>query len=168
MKRKKNDRKYYILILVAVVVTLSVGYALFADVLNISGTFTASGNFDLEFTSASVGSSSQAGTPTATISGDKNTLTLAAPTLLKPGATVTYDVTVSNVGNVDALLTNIAVTGNNDTDIQVDIAPAITNGQTIAASGTFDFEITVTWKLASETGNKTVNYSVTLDYEQAP
>ena len=165
--KKKKDRKYYIVALLITILAISVGYSLFSEILNISGSANATGTFDLEFTTATVSSSSKAGTPTATISGDKNTLTLVADNLQEPGATVTYGVTITNVGSITSSLKGVTITGNDDTDIVVSITPAFQTATTIAAAGTYDFDITVTWASGSVTSGKTVNYTVALEYEQA-
>lgn len=164
--KRNGKRNYYIIALFGIILSLAVGYALFAEQLSITGTATSSGTFDVEFTTATVGSSSLAGTPTAVISADKNTLTLTASTLTEPGAFVTYNVTVTNVGSIPAELKAINVTGNTDPDITVD-TPTFAAGTIITNGQTYNFNITVSWPIGSSTGGKTVNYTVTLDYEQA-
>jgi hypothetical protein len=78
MKKKNNDRRYFIASLFIVVLSLAVGYAVFAETLNISGTAQTTGNFDVEFFSATfVENGDELQEQAATISGDKNTLTLA-------------------------------------------------------------------------------------------
>lgn len=166
--KRKNNRKNYIFILVGALLIAAVGYSIFTDVLSISGTATASGEFALEFTTAAVGTQTRSTEATATISTDKKALTLTAPKLAEPGASVTYNVTITNVGTLDALLKKVNITGNTDADINVAITPSFTEGSTVAAAATYDFAITVTWLLASTTGNKTLDYTVTLNYEQAP
>ncbi len=165
--RKNGKRNYFIIVLFLIVALLAVGYALFAESLSITGTATATGTFDLEFLTATVTSSSKAGMPTATISGDKNALTLAADTLLEPGANVLYTVEIKNVGSVDAELTGVTINGDNDSDIDVTINPTPTTGTTVASGATHTFTIEVKWLPSSSTGGKSINYSVTLDYEQA-
>jgi len=166
--KRNNNRSYYIIALFAVVLSLGIGYALFSETLNITGTATTTGSFDLEFYSATVGTpTSYAGTPSATISGDKNTLTLAADTLTQPGAIVTYDVTIKNVSSLNAELTNVVITGNTDPDLTVTVTPSFATGTFVNAGASYNFSITVEWPIGSIEGNKTINYTVTLDYQQA-
>lgn len=166
---KRNGRRnYFIIALFLLVGLLGVGYALFAESLSITGTATSTGTFDIEFFTATVTSSSNAGTPTATISGDKNTLSLVANTLLVPGANVLYTVEVKNVGNVSADLTLVDVTGNTDPDITVTVDPTLVTPLTLAPNATHSFTIKVEWNSASGTGSKTVDYTVDLDYVQTP
>lgn len=164
--RKRNNRKYYVAILLAVILTVSLGFAIFSEVLNITGLARTSGEFDLVFESATVASSNHAGTPTATISTDKNTLTLTADTLMQPGASVSYDVVVKNVGTINSKLNSFTITGDNDPDIVVSITPALSTDTIVNAGTTQEFTITVTWAISSTTGDKTLNYSVEIDYQQ--
>lgn len=167
MKNRKNDNKYFIVSLFIIVLSLAVGYAVFAETLNISGTAQTTGSFDVEFFSATLGAHSNAGTPAEPIvSADKNTLTLTANDLQMPGAIVNYAVSVKNVGTIGAELLAANITGNTDPDVQVRVTPDFTTGVIIPAGGTYNFTITVEWLSGSSTGNKTVNYSVALDYQQ--
>ena len=86
MKDKKN-----ILIgaLVFVIAMMAVGYAAFATTLNINGTATIAGEWDVEITDI-----------TATF--DAN--------LMAPGDTATYTITVQNKGSIDAKLNTITLT----------------------------------------------------------
>lgn len=165
--RRRNNRKYYVAILLAVILTVSLGFAIFSEILNITGSAKTKGNFDLEFNAATVAESSKAGTPSATISTDKNTLTLVADDLAEPGSFVKYNVVVKNVGSIDSKLKMFDIIGNNDPDIVVAITPALAEGTLISAGSTQEFTITVTWALNSTVGDKTLNYSIELDYEQA-
>ena len=166
--KKKNQRSYYIVSLFVVVLSLAVGYAIFAETLNISGTAQATGTFDVEFQTAAFvpGSSNNAGTPTATISGDKNTLTLGLVSLTKPGAKAVFSVTVRNVGNLPANLLSVDVTGTGDSDVVVTY-PSWTTGVSIAPAGTYTFQISVEWLLTSENKPASVlNYTAALNYQQ--
>ena len=49
MKRKNNDRKYLIVSLFIVVLSLAVGYAVFAVILNIAGTSQTTGTLVVDF-----------------------------------------------------------------------------------------------------------------------
>lgn len=109
MKDKKN-----ILIgaLLFAVVAMSVGYAAFATTLNINGTATIAGEWDVEITgitSAFTGSAEDKTAPTFTAT----TATFDAK-LVAPGDTATYTVTVENKGSIDASLDSITLTPQQD------------------------------------------------------
>lgn len=166
--KKKNNRKNYILVLVAVLLFAAVGYSIFTDVLNISGTANTTGNFSLEFSAATIASQTKSSNATATISTDKKTLTLTAPDLQSPGAKVVYNVTITNVGSLDAVLKTVNITGNTDPDIKVTTTPVFVENSTVLSGANYQFAINVEWDAASTTGNKDLTYTVTLNYEQAP
>ena len=86
--RKKADKKNLIIsILIILLLVLSIGYAAFSDILTISGTANAKGTFDLEFQNVEVVKNVGADIDktTATISEDKNTLTVNVVDLSYPG-----------------------------------------------------------------------------------
>ena len=102
--------------IIAFILTVAVGYALFSETLTISGTATAEGTFDVEFTSV--------GTPTCigftgtcdaasltNISSDKNTLNVTVNKLEFPGAYVEFPVTVTSKGSIPAVLESISESG---------------------------------------------------------
>ena len=111
MKNKKILLGGLLLLLV-----VTIGYALLSETINISGTATASGEFNMEF--SEVGSIVEAGSTgaTAQISGDKNTLTITVPRLEYPGASVEIPVTIHNAGTIDAKLDSIDVNGLTEED----------------------------------------------------
>lgn len=174
MKKGKKDRQYFIVSLFVVVLSLAVGYAVFAETINISGTAQTTGEFDIEFfTAESTGQFNQASllnTNTAVISGDKNLLTLNVPSLERPTSWVEYDITVKNVGNIGATLDSVDVTGDTDPDIVV-AYPAWTTGITLMPGATETFKIRVTWEdnsyvNGSDLEPQTLSFTVALNYEQ--
>lgn len=164
-KKKKDDKIYIIISLFAVILTMTIGYAIFSESINVTGTAVTTGTFDIEFNATSITSSTGC-TPTSTISGNKNTLTISVPDLAYPGATTTISVTVKNVGNIQAKLLSVNLTGNTDPDIIVTY-PTFPTGTTIAAGATYQFNITVAWAPASIVANKNVSFTATLNYEQS-
>ena len=88
---------------IAFVLAISVGYALFSQTLTINGTATAKGSFDVQFTqvgqATSVGYTKVASESAdlARISEDGTTLTITVNKLDYPGAYVEIPVTVKNV-----------------------------------------------------------------------
>lgn len=162
MKSKKT--KTLMVALVAALVVVTGAFALFSETLTINGTANTNGTYDIEFQTAVVGST-VACTPTATISGDKNTLTVDVADLDYPGAGTTISVTVANAGTIPAILNAVNLTGTTtDPDVTVDIQ-AVT-GVTLVAGATHTFDIVVEWDAASTTGSKSITFGATLDYEQ--
>lgn len=163
-RRKKTDRAYFIVSLAVIFISLVVGYAIFSETLNITGTAQTTGNFNVEFFGTSITSFSKC-TPTSTLSGDKNTLTISIPDLTQPGATAKINVIVKNTGNIAATLLSVDVTGNTNTNVKV-VYPTWTTGVNLAAGATYSFNIDVTWDMASTVGDVTLPFSVALNYQQ--
>ena len=104
MKEKTNKKKIVVVMIIILLLALAIGYAAFSDVLSISGTANAKGTFDLEFQNAEVvqmvGVNKE--NTTATISADKNTLTVNVADLSYPGSGVEFSVDIVNVGTIPA------------------------------------------------------------------
>lgn len=161
---------------VAFVLAVAVGYALFSDVITINGTATAKGNFDMEITSAEVSKEVGSRGATAEISADKDTLTINVPQLEYPGAYVEIPVTVTNVGSITAVLENITQTGMTESSpVKVTYTGPAASADEIATNESQDMTIRVEW--LAEDGDEsmpnedastevTANFSVVLNYKQ--
>ena len=158
---------------IAFVLAVAVGYALFSEKLTIDGTATAKGDFDVEFTSV--------GTPTCsgfsgtceaatlgTISDDKNTLTITVNKLQYPGAYVEIPVTVTNKGSIPAILKSIEETGlTTDASVKVSYTGLTElKDQEVAQNGTQNFTVKVMWDENSNTSSENVKFTIKLNYEQ--
>lgn len=174
---KKSKKSNIVIVLVVLLLALAVGYAAFSTNLTITGTAkTKTGNWDVEFTAASI-------TPT-TVSGkfDENSSTSFTPTnvtvnavLNAPGDGANVTATITNAGKLDAVLKSFEVTGEGFAkegnvykkgDIIVTV-PDTTNGN-IAAEASRNFVFSVEWdKKASDiTTSQTANFTITFTYEQ--
>ena len=104
MKRKIANKTNLIIILIILLLVLAIGYAVFSDILTISGTANAKGTFDLEFQNAEVVKNIGADIEktTAVISEDKDTLTVNVADLSYPGSGVEFAVDIVNVGSIPA------------------------------------------------------------------
>ena len=112
MKVRVNNKKVFILMLIILLLILAVGYAVFSEILTISGTANAKGTFDLEFQNAEVVKNIGANEEktTAEISADKNTLTVNVGDLAYPGAGVEFSVDIVNVGTMPAEIQSVTPT----------------------------------------------------------
>lgn len=150
--------------LLIILLVMSVGYAAFATQLQLNGTATIQGEWDVEITkieATNIVGTAEAGTPANT----KTTATFDA-TLKAPGDAVTYTVTIENKGTIDAKLDNATYTE------QTDGSPAIiyttTNpGQTLAAgekttatvTATYDSSVSEVPQITSKTITGLFNYA---------
>lgn len=158
---------------VAFILALAVGYALFSEDLTINGTATAEGSFDVEFTSVGtptcVGFSSTCDAATLTkIADDKNSLTVTVNKLEYPGAYVEIPITVTNKGTIPAILKNIEETGlTTDPSIKVSYTGLTElKDQEVTQNGTQEFKIKVMWDQDSNQSSSDVSFSIRLNYEQ--
>lgn len=157
---------------IAFVLAVAVGYALFSETINVNGTANAKGNFDVEFTSV--------GTPTcegyskdctaanlASIAADKNSLTVTVKDLTYPGAYVEIPVTITNQGSIPAVLKSINETGlTNNASIKVSYSGIAASDTPIASKGTQSMKIRVEWDENSNAEAEDVQFSIALNYEQ--
>lgn len=107
-KKKGVDRKNVIIGILAIAVAgMAVGYAAFATTLNIGGTATIVGEWDVEITNMEFSGTGQAK------DGDGSTYNATAATfdceLYAPGDACEYTITVENKGTVKAVLDSIAL-----------------------------------------------------------
>lgn len=147
----------------------SVAYAAFASVLTISGTGTASGDWDVAITG--ITRTAATGATDAVAPSFTGTSATFDVDLAYPGATATYEIVVANNGSIPAVLTTLdGVTAANaaaPTYIEYAVT-GVTNGTTLGAGGTNTATVTVTWNAASApvTANETKTATITLNYDQ--
>lgn len=161
---------------VAFVLAVAIGYALFSDTITITGTATAKGNFDMEILPVettnvkSAGYTKQAETADiAVLSDDKDTLTITINKLDYPGAYVEIPVKVKNVGSIPAKLKNVTQTGMENDILKVTYTgPGMSDA--VVEPGTFAKDITIRAEWDSEDTSNTkdvsTTFTVTLEYEQ--
>ena len=187
-----NMKKQNIIIIVItlIIILLATGYALFNESLDIHGTVAASGSFNVEFYSigqeTAVGYTKQTTDPEhqlATRSQDHNAVVIRVNKLDYPGAYVLIPITIKNVGELDAVLTGINVTGSinlNSTPIRLtylyegeefnDLDAA---DKLIEVNDTKEIQVKVEWlendnTTVEEPSNPESNpqFTITLDYDQ--
>ncbi len=159
---------------IAFVLAVAVGYALFSETLNINGTATAKGDFDVEFTEVGtinkVGYTDVDGTnDIAVISADKNTLTVKVNKLDYPGAYVEIPVTITNKGSVPAKLKEIKETGLTESNraVKVTYTGIAASDTAINQNETQSMTIKVEWDKDVNTSSENVEFKIELNYEQA-
>lgn len=157
-----------IIVVIAFVLAISVGYALFSQTLTINGTATAKGSFDVQFATATIQKEVGSTGATATISEDKATLTVNVPKLEYPGAYVEIPVTVKNVGTIPAKLIEITETGlTTDDSVKVSYTGLTElKDQQVDQNGTQSFTIKVMWDAASNKNSENVVFNIRLNYQQ--
>ena len=169
MRRKFNrtQRNYIIVGLCMILVIMGVGYAAFQSQLKITGTSNITSNWSVKITD--IQSKVVSGTP-SNISEPTHTDTTATfkTKLVLPNDTMQYDITVSNEGDIDAKLDKITVPESNNPAIGFEVT-GIREGALLKAGNTALLTVIVKYNNVTEQpDNLTADFTVTLDYSQAP
>jgi len=177
-KTNKTGKKYLIAILIVFLLALAIGYAAFNDVLTITGTASANGTFDLEFTSQRV--VKEVGVTSANIEKTADDeLTVTVEDIAYPGAGAAFEAVITNVGTTPAVLKAVTPEGLDDNaSIKVKGLDAITTAhEVIQPNGTCTIQFTVEWEQAAEgevqpeltdAEKSGVEFSLVLEYAQDP
>jgi uncharacterized repeat protein (TIGR01451 family) len=149
-----------ILVIALVVVGLvSVGYAAYTQTLAINGTGTANASWNVKITN--IVRASATGVTDATAPSYTDTSATFNANLAYPGATATYNVTVTNGGSIPAKLNSITdLTATNaaaPTYITYAVSGVTAGTTTLAAGATNTVQVTVTWDAASNPDTSTGN-----------
>lgn len=166
-----NKQKKIIIGVLALLVTMMVGYALFSETITINGTATAKGEFNMEITSASITNEVGSTGATAEISDNGNTLIITVPHLEYPGAYVDVSFNITNNGSIPALYKGINVIGIDKTFTR-NSTNAIRLSGTIddfyyEPSDTYSETVRIFWKGAiNKTEEESATAIITLNYIQ--
>ncbi len=166
-----------IIAVVAVILAVAVGYAIFQETLTVSGSATAAGDFNIDFTK--VGTITKVGYTDVDSVGDAgiakiedggNKLTVKVNKLDYPSAYVEIPVTITNNGSITAKLKNIVESGIEEPEsstINVTYSGVATTDDPIAQGETQNMTIRVEWNPEVNSGASDVEFSIQLEYEQA-
>ena len=173
MNSERRGKNIVIGLLCAIIVFMGVGFAAIYSELNITGNTTITNTWNVQITNIEVVSAvgkASAGNPTYTATAANFNAALE-----EPGDSVTYNVTVSNKGSIDAILAEIS-SGfeNKDSDaIEYTLSslnPAV--NAKLASDSTHTFVVTATYKEnaigenAPTEEEKNKAFSLQLKYEQ--
>ena len=116
MHRQRRKRKIVLAFLLILLVMMGIGYSAFSSNLRITGNTKITSNWDVEITGISAptinGSAEEVNVPTY----DKLSANINV-NLYEPGDSVEYDVTISNLGSIDATLDNYTLGTSTDSMI---------------------------------------------------
>ena len=166
-----NKQRKIIVGVLALAVTIIIGYALFSENIAVNGTAKAEGIFDIKITNASITKEVGSSGATVTVNNDGNSLTISVPHLEYPGAYVDISFDIKNNGSIPALYNGVDVKG---------IDKRLTKGSTnaIRLSGTIDgfyYEpndtnketLRIYWQSSkSNSVDESVTATITLNYIQ--
>lgn len=169
VKRRKKSRSNLIILLIFLLTGISIGYASFADSLNIVGTANANGNFNVEFMSGRIIDAQGINVPASKvkISPSKDTLIIDIKDMQYPGSGATVACVVKNTGTVPAKLKDVTFSGNEDSDISIIFPESLKDGHSLGVNETYIIKFIVKWNIESTMSTKkAVNFKAALNYEQ--
>ena len=136
----KNKKNIVIGVLCLTLIFMGIGFALFSASLNLSGTATSSGTFDVKITNVVLDTTKKTSGATDTTAAIPNnyavTEQILSATFSEPGDYITWNITVTNRGNVDAtILVNVSEDANGAYKLVCDVE----EGTPIASSASISF-----------------------------
>ena len=157
----RNSKKFFILILVVAIIAMSAGYAALSQTLTINGTAKIDSSWDIKFTNITegtpVGGATNITAPTYT-----STTATFDVSLISPGDSMTYEITVANEGSLDAVLDTIAVTESENAAIVYEIT-GVEEGDELAADTTATVTVKVSYDASIETQPDTLSKTLTVE-----
>ncbi len=161
-------KKNYVVIicLIIIVCVLAIGFAAFSSNLTINGTGRIDSTWDVEIIDITsknkVGSAYDTVAPIYT-----STSATFKTTLILPGDSMTYDVTVKNKGSLDAKVSKITLTDSKNPAIIFETS-GINENDLLKAGKTQVFKVIVSYNSDITSQPETLNSSLTvkLDYVQ--
>ncbi|MBP7760811.1 hypothetical protein KA093_03400 [Candidatus Saccharibacteria bacterium] len=161
-----------ILVAALIIVGLaSVAYAAFAQTLTISGTTTASGDWDVQITGITRTGSTGSATDAATTPSFTGTTATFDVDFAYPGSSATYDITIQNLGNITAKVTAIPSVTTINAAEPVDVKYTIVSGpavnDTLAPAGSTTVTVKAEWLSTATTNPVSASKTATLAYDYA-
>lgn len=155
MEKNTRTKNILLVVLLVAVLTLSISYAFLTQTLNISSTaIVSSGGWNVKFTYANCqvgdGYTSnivQFNSGNVSVANPADTLTGMSATFHAPGDSVVCDITVSNLGDIDATIQSFVL---GDTNLTVS---AVAQGETLSQADETLMSNALTYELEYATGD---------------
>ena len=165
------DKKNYVIIaLVCAIAVMAVGYSLLSQNLQINGNATITSNWNVAITGITEGDPQGTTATNAKAASYTGTTATFNVNLVKPGDKMVFDITVSNLGDLNAMLTGMTVNPSDtaDTGIYYKVTGVQQDTTTLDASETNTVTVEVGWAAGDTTTpeTKTVPLTVNLVYTQ--
>ncbi len=160
---KKN---IIITFLVAIICIMAIGYAAFSQTLNITGSATIDSNWNIKITSVTtkniLGHATKAFEPIVS-----DTAVTFKTNLKYPGDSMTYEVTISNEGTVDAKVDSIEITDSKNPAITF-TTTGINENDLLEAGQKQIYNVIVTYNdnITSQPSELSATLTVKLNYVQ--
>ena len=167
MYRSKNRRKRKMILggLLCLLLIMTVGYSAFSSQLDIKGSSMVTSKWDIEITDLQL---KQEVGESENVSYDFDALTAnMEANFYTPGDEITYEVTVSNLGTIDAVLDSIKINMASQDVIQFKV-DGITSGEELAHGTSTKFDVIMKYNenITSQPGETSIDFSMNLNYLQ--
>ena len=166
-KRLNRTKKNYIIMgLCAILLVMTIGYSAFSSRLDIKGSSMVTSKWDIEITDLQV-KNILGKAEDVSHSFDTLTANMEA-NFYMPSDEITYEVTVSNLGTLDAVLDNIKINMDSQDIIQFKV-DGITSGEELkqGTSTKFDLIMKYNENITSQPGETSIDFSMNLNYLQS-
>ena len=140
--RDRKKRNIIIGALCCLLVFMGIGYAILSQTLNISGTANMQGNWSVKITNMKLLEANKTGRATEVSSSYTNTTASFEADLYMPGDSIEYEVTVTNNGNIDAVLNDIKQTKTNQHK-DIKFSNSLIGTEVLTAGSTMTFTMKV-------------------------
>ena len=167
MYRSKNRRKRKMILggLLCLLLVMTVGYSAFSSQLDIKGSSMVTSKWDIEITDLQL---KQEVGEVENVSYNFDALTAnMEANFYMPGDEITYEVTVSNLGTIDAVLDSIKINMASQDIIQFKV-DGITSGEELdhGTSTKFDVIMKYNENITTQPGETSIDFSMDLNYLQ--
>lgn len=161
----KQSKILIIVIALFLVISVSVGYAIFSQSIEVKGTASAEGDFNIIFERINQIAGQGSQNATAEIINQGKELQINVPKLEYPTAYSTFNVTVKNNSSMAAKVTGIQTNGIESEDIKVTYT-GVNTGDILNINEEKEVEIRVTWDRNSTNTYVQANFTISITYEQ--
>lgn len=173
--KRKSSKKYVVVLLIALLFFVSIGYAALSDTLRITGTANLKGVFDLKFESASIADTTSKSTATP---NGKELVVVA--NLTYPGDGESITAVIKNESEVDAKVNGLRMTstefikvtdntwnGDNVTVVFPEMKDCVVPaGETCSVTFTVAWDADAQETYQTDSNPHSVGFSVEIDYVQ--
>ena len=163
--RGRKKRSIIMAGLLCLLLIMTVGYSAFSSKLDIKGSSMVTSKWDIEITDLQL---KQEVGEAENVSYDFDALTAnMEANFYTPGDEITYEVTVSNLGTIDAVLDSIKINMASQDVIQFKV-DGITSGEELAHGTSTKFDVIMKYNenITSQPGETSIDFSMNLNYLQ--
>ena len=165
MHRENKKRKIIIFSLVGILLLMAVGYSAFKTNLNITGTSNITSVWDVRITNVKIKETSGLAENVGDLDSYTNLEANMEANFYEPGDYITYTVTVSNKGTLDAMLDSVKLNMPEQEVINFKVEGA-TSKEKLPAGSSKDIDVTMEYTGNNPEDVGSVEADVNLDYVQ--